>query len=62
MKRALMNPAFPDIVKEWATEEQPVERSASAAPKPCNDDFDDRLADYLANLQNERLIAAIRCW
>jgi hypothetical protein len=56
MKHALMNPAFPDMVKEWAAEEP------AAAPSPCNDDFDDRVADYLANLQNERLIAAIRCW
>ena len=59
MKHSLMNPAYPDIVREWAAEEP---QSSTSARKPCNDDFDDRVADYLANLQNERLIAAIRCW
>jgi hypothetical protein len=52
MRHALMSPAFPDVVREWAGER------ASRTMKPAG--FAARVAALVANLQTDRLLDVIR--
>ena len=61
MKHLLSDPAFPDIVGEWATEEAGKE----APPASCandNDDERDALSDPLLALVARAEIEATRLW
>ena len=61
MKHLLSDPAFPDIVGEWATEEAGKE----ATPASCaNDNHDERdaLSDPLLALVARAEIEATRLW
>jgi hypothetical protein len=59
MRHLLMDPAFPDIVGEWA------ERQLAPSPEPCANDNDGEpndLADPLFEMMARREIAATRLW
>jgi hypothetical protein len=61
MKHLLSDPAFPDIVGEWAAEES----ARDSVPNPCaNDNHDQRdaLSDPLLALVARAEIEATRLW
>ena len=45
-----MDPAFPDLVREWATEREPRKKAG----------FADRVAALFARFQSDKLLDAIR--
>jgi hypothetical protein len=63
MKHLLMDPAFPDIVGEYAVAELTESRTASSYCANDNgDDFDPELSDPLFVTMAQRDIAASRLW
>lgn len=60
MKHMLKDPAFPDVVEQWALEERTPERRASANDN--RDDDGDWLGDPFLTRLAKLEIAATRCW
>jgi len=52
MKHVLQSPAFPDVVREWATDRSPK--------KPHGHGFAARVAALFVKFQSDRLLDAIR--
>ena len=61
MKHLLMDPAFPDIVGEYAVT-QVADTGAGYFANDNGDDLDRELSDPLFMLMAEREIAATRLW
>jgi hypothetical protein len=59
LKHMLMDPAFPDLVADWAANEKPA--SATCANDNGQEATDD-LADPLLTLLGKQEIAATRLW
>jgi hypothetical protein len=63
MKHLLMDPAFPDIVGEYAIAQVTETRTTvSYVANDNGDDLDPEIADPLFQLMAEREIAATRLW
>ena len=63
MKHLLMDPAFPDIVGEYAITRITETRTAfSTSANDNGDDLDPELADPLFVVMAQREIAATRLW
>jgi hypothetical protein len=62
MRHLLMDPAFPDIVGEWASESLVYCEFARSVPEPCNDDQPDDPEGAFIALLGQIEIAATRLW
>lgn len=62
MKHSLMDPAFPDIVGEWAAEEAGVDAALSACANDNDTKESDALSDPLLALVAKAEIEATRLW
>jgi hypothetical protein len=58
-----MDPAFPDIVGDWATISLPNPETRGSFPEACNDDQPDDSPEYaFITLLGRMEIAATRLW
>ena len=62
MKHSLMDPAFPDIVGEWAAEEAGIEAALSSCANDNETKEGDALSDPLLALIAKAEIEATRLW
>jgi ferredoxin len=62
MKHLLMDPAFPDIVGEWARDEACRESHCSTCANDNHDGVLDELSDPLLTLVAKAEIEATRLW